>query len=65
MFFNSMLNVNPLKCISLKNKEYKVRPEIVNISSNDPIFYSFSVKANKCSGSCNNISNPYTKNMCS
>ena len=41
MLFNSLLNVNPLECISMKNQECKVRPEIVNVSSNDPIFYSF------------------------
>ena len=41
MFFSSLSNVNPLECISMKNQECKVRPEIVNVSSNDPIFYSF------------------------
>ena len=61
MLFNSILNVNPLECISMKNQECKVRPEIVNISSNDPIFYPFSIKVNKCSGNCNNISDPYAK----
>ena len=38
MFFSSLSNVNPLKCISMKNQECKVRPEIVDINSNDPIF---------------------------
>ena len=38
-----------------------VRPEIVNISSIDPIFYPFSIKVNKCSGDCNNINDPYAK----
>ena len=33
MFFNSLLNVNPLECISLKNQECKVRPKIVDINS--------------------------------
>ena len=61
MFCGSLLNVNSLKCVSLKNQESKVRPEIVNINSNDPIFYPFSIKINKCSGSCNNITNPYAK----
>ena len=61
MFFNSLLNVNPLECISLKNQECKVRPEIVDVSSNDPIFYPFSIKINKCSGNCNNINDPYAK----
>ena len=25
------------------------------------MFYAFSIKLNKCSGSCNNINNPYAK----
>ena len=33
----------------------------VNINSNNRIFYPFSTKINKCSGSCNNINNPYAK----
>ena len=39
MYFSSLVNVNPLECISMKNQECKVRPEIVNINSNNPIFY--------------------------
>ena len=62
MFFNSILNVNPLEWISMKNQECKVRPEIVNISSNDLIFYPFSIKVNKCRGNCDNISDPDAKN---
>ena len=61
MFFSSLSNVNPLECISIKNEECKVRPEIVNINSNDPIFYPFSIKTNKCSGNCNNINDPYAR----
>ena len=61
MFFGSLSNVNPLKCVSINNQKCKVRPEIVNISSNEPIFYPFSIKTSKCSGSCNNINGPYAK----
>ena len=61
MFFNSIIKVNPLEYISLKNQECKVRPEIVDVSSNNPIFYPFSIKTNKCSGNCNNISDPCAK----
>ena len=43
MFFGSPSSVNPLECISMKNQECKVRPEIVNVSSNNPIFYPFSI----------------------
>ena len=38
-------NINPLlKCISMKNQECKVRPEIINVNSNKPVFYPFSIK---------------------
>ena len=63
MYFNNLSSVNSLECISMKNQECKVRPEIVNINSNNPIFYPFSIKINKCSGSCNKFNNPYAK-MC-
>ena len=39
----------------------KVRPEIVNVNSNEPVFIPLSIKTSKCSGSCNNINNPYAK----
>ena len=52
---------NALECISMKKQECKVRPEIGDINSNNPIFYPFSVKINRCSGNCNNINDPYAK----
>ena len=45
----------------MANKECKVRPEIINVNSNEPVFYPFSIKTSKCSGSCNNINDPYAK----
>ena len=33
---------------------FKVRHEIINVNSNNPIFYPFSIKTNKCSDNCNN-----------
>ena len=59
MLFSSLPNANPLECISMKNQECKARPEIVDINSNNPVFYPFSIKTNKCGGNCNNISDPY------
>ena len=32
---------NPLDCISMKNQECKVRPEIIDINTNNPFFLSF------------------------
>ena len=39
------LNTNKLSCISMSNQPCKARPEIVDVNSNNPIFYPFSVKA--------------------
>ena len=53
---NSLLN-----CILMKTHKCKVRPDIINVNSNEPVFYPFSIKPNKCSGSGNNINDPYAK----
>ena len=61
-FINTIpLSANKLSCISMSNQPWKARPEIINVNSNNPIFYPFSVKASKCSGNCNNINDPYSK----
>ena len=52
---------NVLKYVSVNNQKCKERPEIININSNEPSFYSYSVKISKCSGSCNNISDSNAK----
>ena len=52
------LNVDSLKCVSINNQECKRRAKIININNNEPVFYPFSIKVNKCSGSCNNINDP-------
>ena len=57
MFFGC--NVNELKNVSMNNQECRVSPEIIN--SNEPLFYPYSIKVNKCSGSCNDINDPYAK----
>ena len=44
MFFADLSNVNSLECVSIKNQKCKVRPEIINISTNNPVFYPFSIK---------------------
>ena len=59
----NLLAVTPLRCISMTNQEYKVRPEIINVNSDEPVFYPFSIKTSKCCGSCNNINDPYA-NIC-
>ena len=50
----------PLNCISMKIKN-KTRSQVINVNSNNPMFYPFSIKTSKCSGNCNNVNNPYVK----
>ena len=52
-----------LNCVLINNQKRKVRPEIIDVSSNNAIFYPFSVKMNRCSGNCNSINDPYA-NIC-
>ena len=61
LFLSSLVGTTSLNCISMKNSECRVRPEIINVNSNEPIFYPFSIKTSKCSGKCNNINDPYAK----
>ena len=61
LFLSSLVSTTSLNCISMKNQECKVRPEIINVNSNEPVFYPFSIKTSKCSGSCNNINDLFAK----
>ena len=61
LFLSRLVSITSLNCISMENQECKVRPEIINVNSNEPIFYPFSIKTSKCGASCNNIKNPYAK----
>ena len=63
MLLSSFTSVNSMSCVSMTNQECKVRPQIVNVNSDEPVFYPFSIKTSKCSGSCNNTNDPYAK-MC-
>ena len=59
---STFTNVNSLSFFSMNNQICKARPQIVNVNSNNRIFYPFSIKTSKCNGNCNNINNPYAKN---
>ena len=61
MTFFNLSNVNSLECISMNNQEYKIRTEIINLNTNEPLFYPYSIKINKCKGSSNAINDPYAK----
>ena len=45
----------------MNNQECKARPKIIDVNINDLVFYPYNIKISKCSGSCNNINNPYAK----
>ena len=61
LFGCNLSTANSLECVSMNIQECKVRPEIVNVNSNKPVFYPFCIKISKCSSSCNNINDPYAK----
>ena len=56
MFFGcSLSSVNPLDCVSMNNQECKVRPEIVNANSYEPVFFLLVLVWYPCSN--NNLMN--------
>ena len=60
--FLNILKVKSLECMSVVNQKCMSRPKIIDINANEPVIYPYSIKVNKCSGSCNNINNdPFAK----
>ena len=47
LFLSSLVSTTPLGCILMNNQACKVRPEIVNVNSNEPVFSHFSIKTSK------------------
>ena len=45
----------------MSNQECRARSEIIGINSNEALFYPYSILVNKCSGSGNNINDPYAE----
>ena len=60
-FTYNVLNLNSLECVSINNQECKIRTEIINLNTNEPIFYPYSIKINRCKGRCDTINDPYAK----
>ena len=58
---SSFASVNSLSCISTNNQGCKTRPQVVNVNGDELVFFPFSIKTSKCSGSCNNINHLYAK----
>ena len=61
LFSSNVLNVNSLECVSVNNQECKIRSEIINVDTNEPMFYPYSIEINKCKDSCNTINDAYAK----
>ena len=59
VFSSNVFNVNSLECVSMNNQECKIIPEIINLNTNKPMFYPYSIKINKCKGSCDTVNDPY------
>ena len=36
---SSFTNANSLSCISMSNQECKTRPQVININSDEPVFF--------------------------
>ena len=45
----------------MNNQDCKIRPEMISLNTNEPLFYPYSIKINKGKGSCNTINDPYAK----
>ena len=43
-FLSTFTGVNSLSCISMNNQECKVRPQIVNVNGDDPVFFLLVLK---------------------
>ena len=61
LFLSNLVSTNSLSCISMNYQACKARPGIINVNSNNPVFYPFSIKTSKCGGNCNNINDPYAE----
>ena len=59
-FFNLSI-VNSLECVSINNQECKIRTEIINLNTNQSMFYPYSIKINRCKRSCNTINDSYAR----
>ena len=45
----------------MNNQEWKKRPVVMNINSNESLFYPYSILVNKCSGSFNDTNHFHSK----
>ena len=60
LFFN-VLKVNALECVSVINQKCMSRTKIIETNADELVFFPYSIKINKCSGSCNDPKNPFDR----
>ena len=62
-FFTAIIfiNLSSVNFVSMNNQECKIRTEIISLNTNEPMLYPYSIKINRCKGSCNTIKDPYAK----
>ena len=59
--FLNILKVKSFECMSVVNQKCMASPKIIYIYANEPVFFPYSIKVTKCSGSCNNINDTFAK----
>ena len=61
----SIIKTRALECVSVVNQKCMPRPKILDVNEGvvEALFYPYNVLVNKCSGSCDTISNPMA-NLC-
>ena len=52
---------NSIELYFNEQQECKTGPQVINVNGGEPVFFPFSIKTSKCSGSYNNINYPYEK----
>ena len=45
----------------MNNQKCKIRSKIINVNTNELMFYPYSITINKCKGNGNTIKDPYAK----
>ena len=62
-FLSTLTCVNLLSRILMNNQGCRIRQQVVNVNSEEPVFFLFCIKTSKYSGTCNSINDPDAK-MC-
>ena len=68
VLLTSIANVsNHTKCVPLNNQKCEIQPSLINIHPNEYsqelLYYPFSVKLQRCVGSCNTLSD-FSNKVC-